>query len=350
MTNNTACQCRYAQNKEDQMIQNTVTESEPTTHETTDAAPLPEEQHGPQPADELTDVDDHVETEDQVTDTEDDSPDDPDVEQEEVDAAETPTPANVSEPVDELTPEQIQAEKEHRMLEDLKHYRAALQKQADVVSDRKSTWEGLKQETSDAKKSYEAAQERLHEMTMEPLAPSLFNQSDDGDVFSQKTETPQANTASTQSPKADEDEAWREATLDDLGIKGALADKLVDAELDTLGKISDYTSAGKQITDIKGIGPEKSEFISDACADYFAKHPVATKQPDDEQTTETDDSESNDSDQPGTGDVELSLVGVEDDDDDESPEADEDLVDQDDADNVEDDIDDTEDLDDDEQD
>ncbi|HAI12643.1 MAG TPA: hypothetical protein DCM28_13125 [Phycisphaerales bacterium] len=304
------------------MIQSTVTEPGTATPETTDETPLLDEQ---------VEGDSKVQTtgEDDVTADE--------------SSEESTDEQKSNEPVDDRTPDQIAAEKEHRLLEDLRHYRKDLQKQAEIVSRRKSAWESSKLETADFKKSYEAAQEQLHEMAMKDTSLPLFNQPDDGDVFEQNSDTA--------TPTPDTDDKWREASLDDLGITGALADKLadklVDAELDTLGKISDYTSAGKQLTDIKGIGPEKAELISDACADYFASHPVSSKQPDDEQTTETDDSESDDSDQPESGDVVLSLVGVEDDDDDESPEADEDMVDQDDADNVEDEIDDTENLDDD---
>ncbi|MFG0247413.1 MAG: hypothetical protein ACF8OB_00895, partial [Phycisphaeraceae bacterium JB051] len=267
--------------KEDQMIQSNTIET--PTPETTDDQPA---------------VEDRIETEDQVEETEADP-----IDEEQV----------VDDPVDERTPEQIEADKEHHKLVDLQDWQKAVRKQAEICDKALQDWSSAKDVAASKKKRYDTEAEKLRKMALEEPEETLFNpRSDNGDVFGQNSDTAK--------PAPDTEEAWRDATLDDLGITGALADKLVDAELDTLGKISDYTSSGKQITDIKGIGPEKSEFISDACANYFAEHPVASNTPDDEQTTETDESETDDSDQPESGGVELSLVGVEDDDDSETDE------------------------------
>ena len=70
-----------------------------------------------------------------------------------------------------------------------------------------------------------------------------------------------------------DDGEWRSVELEELGIVGTLAERLIDAGLTTLGAISDYTAADKRLTDIKGIGDGKAEKIQAACADWWSRHP-----------------------------------------------------------------------------
>lgn len=107
-------------------------------------------------------------------------------------------------------------------------------------------------------------------------------QTDPGDVPGQlglfvtetNSDTPAAEVSDTK-PATTDDESWRKVTVKDLGISDAIADKLAANEpmLDSLGAIVDYTTAGKRLTDIAGIGAAKAEAIDEAVTKYFADHP-----------------------------------------------------------------------------
>lgn len=67
-------------------------------------------------------------------------------------------------------------------------------------------------------------------------------------------------------------EAWREADFTDLGITGKLAELLTDADLDTLGKIADFTK-DYELTNIAGVGPAKAEELQSLLDKYWVDHP-----------------------------------------------------------------------------
>lgn len=69
------------------------------------------------------------------------------------------------------------------------------------------------------------------------------------------------------------DEAWKAVTLLELGITGKEAEILTDAKLTTLGKIAAYTSSGKELTGLAGIGAEKAEAMSQKMENYWAMNP-----------------------------------------------------------------------------
>lgn len=122
----------------------------------------------------------------------------------------------------------------------------------------------------DAKKRTEAQQDELNRFIDEleqPRPPTLF----DDAAKPESEESEDANAA----PAALDDESWRKVTVKDLGISDAIADKLAANEpmLDTLGAIIDYTTAGRRLTDIAGIGAAKAEAIDEAITKYFADHP-----------------------------------------------------------------------------
>jgi hypothetical protein len=112
-----------------------------------------------------------------------------------------------------------------------------------------------KQADMHAKQAVEAAQAELNEFVQNLLdpTPTLF--------------TPQ-----------DEPQEWRAATLDDLGIKGKLAEHLAanDPPLTTLGAIADF-SKEYELMKVKGIGPKAATDIEDALEKWWADHPEANK-------------------------------------------------------------------------
>jgi hypothetical protein len=66
------------------------------------------------------------------------------------------------------------------------------------------------------------------------------------------------------------DESWREVQLEHLSIiKESTLAKLYGADIETVGDLTDYQSAGKQLTDIAGIGPAKVDQISDAMEEFW---------------------------------------------------------------------------------
>lgn len=81
----------------------------------------------------------------------------------------------------------------------------------------------------------------------------------------QKDQTPVAETAK-------EDDSWRSAPLSELtGLSGKLLETLEDSGLKTMGQLADYTSSGKQLTDLSGIGPGKATKIEEACDEFWAR-------------------------------------------------------------------------------
>jgi len=69
-------------------------------------------------------------------------------------------------------------------------------------------------------------------------------------------------------------EAWKNVPVDTLGLPVGIVAALKEADIDTLGKIADYTAAGKRLTDIANIGTAKAEKIENACAEYWKRNPA----------------------------------------------------------------------------
>ena len=66
---------------------------------------------------------------------------------------------------------------------------------------------------------------------------------------------------------------WEGLPLSAAGIEGSLAKALAEQEMDTLGQVADWISAGNTVTDIKGIGSEKGEQYADLMEAFWAEHP-----------------------------------------------------------------------------
>lgn len=68
-------------------------------------------------------------------------------------------------------------------------------------------------------------------------------------------------------------DAWREVEIATLEIPAALATRLYEAEIETIGDLVDYQSAGHQLVDIKGVGQAKGDKIADALEAFWRSHP-----------------------------------------------------------------------------
>ena len=75
-----------------------------------------------------------------------------------------------------------------------------------------------------------------------------------------------------QTTEIDED-AWREYTLSHLGLSGTLQNKLEDAGLDTLSKLSDKMADVAWYQGIKGVGVAAADLVADKFADFWKLHP-----------------------------------------------------------------------------
>lgn len=130
-------------------------------------------------------------------------------------------------------------------------------KQSDIqaaerkVAEAEGDWKGAQQDAKDAKQYFDSAVSNLRAII-------------------------RRNADQPELPFADEpqaDEAWRAVTLESLGLSGKLVDILVENDLDTMGKLADYTAGEKLLTDLNGVGPAKAEEIEAACQKYWEQNP-----------------------------------------------------------------------------
>jgi hypothetical protein len=68
-------------------------------------------------------------------------------------------------------------------------------------------------------------------------------------------------------------DAWRGRPVSELGLPDSLNESMEAEGIKTLGDLQSFWNGGKYLSDIKGIGPEKSATVADAFADYGAAHP-----------------------------------------------------------------------------
>ena len=139
-----------------------------------------------------------------------------------------------------------------------RHYQSILDRQRDVHSKR-IDYLASKEETKSLKGVFEAA---LSELQL------LIEKGPD-----KQLPLPGMETAAAAAPPKP-DESWRKATLDELGLTGAIAKALAENEppLTTLGAISDWTKEYRLI-DVKGIGEAKADDIEEALEDYWRRNP-----------------------------------------------------------------------------
>lgn len=77
-------------------------------------------------------------------------------------------------------------------------------------------------------------------------------------------------------PKEEQQEAsedWRAVSVEELGISQSMLTDLADAGFKTIGDLAAHTDAGKELTDIAGIGPKKAEDLAARLQSWWDEHP-----------------------------------------------------------------------------
>lgn len=72
---------------------------------------------------------------------------------------------------------------------------------------------------------------------------------------------------------ARQDESWRAIEVSELvrhGLSDKLITKLFDAGMSTMGSLANWSSSGKQLTDLPGIGDSKAAEIDEALASFWS--------------------------------------------------------------------------------
>lgn len=64
-------------------------------------------------------------------------------------------------------------------------------------------------------------------------------------------------------------DVWRVTPVAELGLPDGITAALTEAGYDTVGKLADYTKAGKELTDIAYIGIHKAEAIREALERFW---------------------------------------------------------------------------------
>ena len=78
----------------------------------------------------------------------------------------------------------------------------------------------------------------------------------------------------TQEASQEEDQSWREVSIEDAGIPEKLCAFLLENKppLETLGDLADWSDKHKKsLTDVTGIGPAKATQIEDALVEFWAQ-------------------------------------------------------------------------------
>jgi hypothetical protein len=138
----------------------------------------------------------------------------------------------------------------------------------------------LAEDLKAAKKRLEAASLRLGKLIDEAKYPNLFNNRRDDNTPptpEQMRAAGEAAESTGSQPVPPEDDSWRAATLEELGItKPRIVKALTDHEppLTTLGAIADWSAAKGDFwaTDISGVGEKAAQEITDRMMDYWAAH------------------------------------------------------------------------------
>lgn len=68
-------------------------------------------------------------------------------------------------------------------------------------------------------------------------------------------------------------EDWKAVSVEELGISASMIAGLDEAGFKTIGDLAAHTEAGKELTDINGIGPKKAEDLAARLATWWDEHP-----------------------------------------------------------------------------
>lgn len=80
---------------------------------------------------------------------------------------------------------------------------------------------------------------------------------------------PPAKPAAAATSPGEDDLSWRPVPLAELGLAPGMLKKLEEAEIVTIGQLSDFVQAGSDLTDIQGIGETKAEAIRNSLTTYW---------------------------------------------------------------------------------
>lgn len=132
-------------------------------------------------------------------------------------------------------------------------------------------------EVEETKRAAKAAKDRL-ELLYEELVD--LNRSED-------EEMPLFDGTAGATSLEPEDETWREESIDVLQLSPAIVTALAEAAIHTMGDLANFTSQGKPLTDIDGIGERKAEQIMEADAAYWARRNASMRAAQETEATET---------------------------------------------------------------
>lgn len=74
---------------------------------------------------------------------------------------------------------------------------------------------------------------------------------------------------------ASESEPWRDVALEDLAISATYLTALYEGGLETIGELTDWQAVGegRELTELKGMGPVGAAEVADHLATFWKEHP-----------------------------------------------------------------------------
>lgn len=82
-------------------------------------------------------------------------------------------------------------------------------------------------------------------------------------------ESEQTATPATAQPRNPDDNTWRETPIENLSIPETLVGKLMQAGIEDIGGLADWSSSGKRLIDIAGVGAAKATKIEEAMDEFW---------------------------------------------------------------------------------
>lgn len=158
------------------------------------------------------------------------------------------------------------------------HYHEIVQRTARVQELRRVAID-KRRIAKDARQEADAAADELHKFIRQgpdQQATLPFGDSD--------AKPPSVRRAARKAPKGDQsgeaaepikklaDESWKELPLEQAGIYGGSLVALHTAGIRTIGGLAQYTSEGRKLTEIKGIGPQGAERIVERMERFWAEN------------------------------------------------------------------------------
>lgn len=159
------------------------------------------------------------------------------------------------------------------------HYEE-IRKQEARVAAIEAEWEEAKENAKTLKAEAETARGKLLRMIRLGADTGPQRELPLGDTEAQGTpagpgdqSNPVARAEHAAKPAAPD--AWRELSIAELGLSPAIAKKLAENEITTLGKFSDRVAKHGEwwFRELKGIGETKAAAISEAFVEFWANHP-----------------------------------------------------------------------------